>query len=84
MQSPTRNPTPSEHYRSVEVSKIRKYMRYGDREFAEDWESAIAVAKLMARKGEHERVDHLQIILDSCFQRIEAYLANNPDERPFP
>jgi hypothetical protein len=71
---------PSEYYRSVEVSKIRKYMKYGPGQFAEDWQTAIAVAKLMGVRGE---LPHLKIILDGCFVRLESYLLNNPSERPF-
>ena len=71
---------PSAHYRSVELSKMRQYMKYTAKDYAEDWETAIALAKMMAIQG---RLRHLETLLDSCFMRISAFSANNPGSMPW-
>ena len=68
------------YVQAVAVSKARQLMRYGPQQFKEDWDTAIALAQLMAIHGPLEgQKDQLE----SCFTRIYAYLANNPDARPF-
>ena len=69
-----------EHYRSVSVSHMRQFMRYGPKNYKEDWDSAVSLAQMMAVNGESE---HLKLLLDRCFMRIEAYLENNPDAVPW-
>jgi hypothetical protein len=69
----------ADHYRSVELSHMRKLMKYGEAQYREDWDLCIALAQLLGLGHS----DRLEIMLDSCFKRIEAYHANNPDARPF-
>jgi hypothetical protein len=65
----------TEYHKSVEVSKMRRLMRYGQAEFEEDWNLSIALARLMAMGDK----PHFEAMLDSCFQRILAYNANEPE-----
>jgi hypothetical protein len=66
-------------HRSVEISKMRRLMKYGLSEYREDWQVSIALAILM---GDGTR-NHFQLMLDSCFQRMQAFEANNPGVLPF-
>lgn len=61
------------------ISKIRQYMRYGPAQYREDWEQSIALAMLMS-DGTRE---HLQPVLNDCFDRMEAYQLNNPYVLPW-
>lgn len=69
-----------EHYRSVEISKLREAMRYGPKQYKEDWDTAIALAKLM---GLHGPLEGQEAQLESIFNRILSYQANNPDALPW-
>jgi hypothetical protein len=68
-----------EHYRSVAVSQMKQYMRYGPENYKEDWNQAIAISQLMALNP----TESLELLLDRAMMRIEAYLQNNPDARPW-
>lgn len=68
-----------QHYKAVEVSKMRQLMQYDQSDYESDWNVMIALAVLQT-DGEK---DHLQRMMDSCWQRILAYLSNNPDARPW-
>lgn len=67
-------------YRAAEVRKAKSLMRYDQASFEKDWELAVALAFLMARPD--NRVDWTAM-LEDCFTRIYAYMANNPEELPF-
>ena len=67
-----------EYHQIVEMSKMRKLMRYGQADFEEDWNLAIALTAYLAN-GQ----SHFQNMFDSCMMRVNAYVANNPDARPF-
>jgi hypothetical protein len=67
------------YHRAVELSHIRQYMKYNETRFRQDWELSIALAILLAM-GHTEK---LEFMLDSCMKRIQAYVANNPDARPW-
>ena len=67
------------HHRSVEISHMRQFMKYGHAQYEEDWKLSLALSVLLAM-GSTER---LEMMLDRCFMRMEAYLKNNPDTRPF-
>ena len=69
-----------EYHEAVELSQIRRYMRYGPEQFKEDWETAVALAQIMAIHGNKK---HLERLLKDCFKRITAYSANEPEGRPF-
>ncbi len=68
-----------EHHRAVEISKMRKLMKYDQAQFERDWSECLACAVLLASGAHHS----LERIIESNFQRILAYMANNPDARPF-
>ena len=68
-----------EHYRSVAIAHMKQAMRYGPENYKEDWNQAIAISQLMAVSYS----ESLELLLDRAMMRIEAYLLNNPDERPF-
>ncbi len=70
----------SEYYRAVELSHMRQLMRYGQEDFERDWDACIAIAQIVAVEGEKE---HLSRLTERSFTRMEAYLANNPDARPW-
>jgi hypothetical protein len=63
----------------TEEHVTRKLMAYGPKQYREDWDSAVAVAQMMAVEGPKR---HLERILDSCFVRIRAY-HENTDTLPF-
>jgi len=65
-----------EYYRSVELSLMRRHMKYRQEQYEEDWKSCIAIAQIMAVQGES---NHMQRILDGCFKRILAYESNTHD-----
>ena len=67
------------HYRSVELSHMRQLMKYGQAQYEQDWRLSIALAILLATGS----TSALEPMLDRCFMRMEAYLKNNPDARPF-
>ncbi len=68
-----------EHYRSVAVAHMKQAMRYGPENFKEDWNQAIAISQLMAVSYS----ESLELLLDRAMMRIEAYLLNNPEARPW-
>ena len=63
------------YHKAVEISKIRQYMRYGQEQFEKDWELSLALAVLMSEGDK----PHFEPMLDSCFQRMLAYQANEPE-----
>jgi hypothetical protein len=65
---------------AVEIGRLRKLMRYGQADFEEDWNVALALAVLMATGRNAEK---LEPMLNICMNRILAYLGNNPNARPF-
>jgi hypothetical protein len=67
-----------DYKRAVEVSKMRQLMKYGQAQFEEDWKVAQALALLIAGGSEN-----LEPMLDECFQRILAFMANDKYARPF-
>ncbi len=69
-----------EHYRSVAVAHMKQAMRYGPETFKEDWNQFLAIITIMAGEGESE---HMNLLADRCMMRIEAYLMNNPEARPW-
>lgn len=69
-----------EYRRSVKIARTRQLMKYGAEQFKEDWNTVIALAQMMAVQGE---LDHLRTIMEGCFMRIYAWLANNPEDRPW-
>ena len=71
-----------EYHRAVEICHMRKLMRYDQAAYEDDWNTAIALAILCADKDVREPDPRLRM-LDRCFQRILAYISNNPDARPF-
>jgi hypothetical protein len=71
-----------EYHRAVEIRHMRRLMLYGQEAFEEDWNVALALAIICAEKDVREP-DPRHRMLDSCFQRILAYISNNPDARPF-
>lgn len=68
-----------EYRRSVELSQMKRLMKYGEAQYREDWELSIALAQLLGM----DHTDRLEVMLDSCMKRIIAYKANNPKARPF-
>lgn len=68
-----------EYRRAVEMSQMRKLMRYGKKEFEEDWQVAVALAVLMALRDDAR----FSLMLENCFNRMLAYRQNNPDVLPF-
>lgn len=68
----------ADYYRAREIRLMRQAMKYRYADYLEDWELAVAIAQMMAEKGEQE---HLKRMLEGCFNRMYAYqpLANqNP------
>jgi hypothetical protein len=76
-----------ENYRrSVAISKMRLMMKYGEQQFKDDCETVLALAQIMAIDGEGSNVHgipHRQLLMMQCFERIEAYMLNNSDARPW-
>jgi hypothetical protein len=68
-----------EFYTAIEISKMRKLMKYNHERYTEDWNTAIAVSILMATGGH----DRFEMVLEGCMNRILAYQANNPEDRPW-
>lgn len=68
------------YYRATEISRMKRLMRYDGAAFKEDWETAVALAALMAIHGPLEGQEDQ---LESCFMRIHAYLTNFPEARPW-
>lgn len=66
--------------RSVELSHMRKLMKYDAAKFKQDWELCVALAALAAQKPNNE---HLLGMMDAAFMRIQAYRGNNPHALPF-
>lgn len=71
-----------EYHRAVEIRHTRRLMLYDQAAYEEDWNVALALAVLCADKDIREPDPRLRM-LDRCFQRILAYISNNPDARPF-
>lgn len=69
----------TEYHEAVEMSLMRKLMRYGPAQYKEDWESLVALAQIQAVNGEQE---HLERLMNGCMKRILAYQANT-GEVPF-
>jgi hypothetical protein len=67
------------HHRAVEISHMRQLMKYGQAQYEEDWKLSLALSVLLAM-GSTER---LEMMLERCFNRMIAYLENNPEARPF-
>ena len=67
-------------YRADEVRKTKRLMNYGQADLEKDWELAVSLAFLSSRPD--NRTDW-QPMLDACFVRIYAYLANHPEGRPW-
>lgn len=68
-------------YRWTELLKLQQAMRYGPKEFKADWDTVIACAQMIGMRDQPQ--PHLETIVDSCFLRIEAYLGNHPENRPW-
>lgn len=68
-------------YRAEKVRDAKRLMRYGQAEFEEDWNLAVALAILMARPNNNADFTNM---LEDCWTRMHAYMANNPDARPWP
>ena len=66
--------------RHLDIRRISESMRYGPQQFKEDWDTAIAISQLM---GVHEPYPDQEWMLESCMNRVLAYLQNNPEERPW-
>jgi hypothetical protein len=67
-------------YRASEVRSMKRLMRYGRPEYEKDWELAISLAVIMSLP---ETKADFGPMLDRCFMRIHAYIANHPDDLPF-
>ncbi len=63
-------------YRDLEVKTLKDAMKYGPKNFLEDWNQAIACSMLLSEPG-HES---LEIVLERCMQRVDAWSQNNPEE----
>jgi hypothetical protein len=70
-----------EYYRAVEISHMKRLMRYDQAKFEEDWNVALALAKIMSQP--YVNPDTYQRMLEGCFQRMLAYMEINPDAKPF-
>lgn len=67
----------SAHYhRSVELSRIRRHMEYRQEDFAQDWDTAIALAQLLTV----DDTEHRRRLLDEVMMRVTAYQAAFPEE----
>ena len=69
-----------DYHRAVEMSQMRRLMRYGPEEFKEDWETAVALAQLMTV---HDSLPGQRDQLEYCFNRMLVYLSIHPDARPW-
>jgi hypothetical protein len=69
-----------EYRREVRIDRTRELMKYGSEQFKEDWSTAIALAQLMALHGP---LGCQESQLESCMMRINAYVQNNPEDRPW-
>ena len=67
-------------YMAAEVRRTKRLMSYGRAQFEQDWEEALALAVIMANPTS---TADFAPMLDDCFMRIHAYMANHPDEFPF-
>jgi hypothetical protein len=63
-------------YRDLEVKTLKDAMRYGPAQFLEDWNTAIACSQLLSEPG-HES---LEIVLERCMQRVDAWSQVYPEE----
>ena len=68
-----------EYHRAVDICHMRKLMRYDQAAYEDDWNTAIALAQLMATGSK----PYFERTLERCMSRIFAYISNNPDARPF-
>ena len=66
--------------RTFEVRRISEAMRYGEREFKEDWDTVVALSQLMAV---HEPFPYQEYQAEDAMNRVLAYLQNNPHSRPW-
>ena len=65
-----------EDYRDLEVHTLKQAMKYGPPQFLEDWNTAIACSVLLSEPG-HES---LEIVLERCMQRVDAWSQVYPEE----
>ncbi len=63
-------------YRDIEVKRLREAMTYSSADFLSDWNQAIACSVLLSEPG-HES---LEIVLERCMQRVDAWSQVNPEE----
>jgi hypothetical protein len=70
-----------EYHRAVEISQMKRLMRYDQAKFEEDWNVANALAVIMTQPMVNP--DTYQRMLEGCFQRMFAYMEINPDAKPF-
>ena len=78
------------HHRAVELSHMKRLMKYGAAQFVEDWNLSIALAFLMADESNHglrsQRPSGMMAgeeMIDSAFKRMTVYMDIHPDARPF-
>jgi hypothetical protein len=58
-------------YRWTETQHMKQMLRYGPKEYKEDWETAVACAQIMGAELGHECLER---VLDACMMRVNAYL----------
>ncbi len=63
-------------YHNIEINRLKDAMKYGPTQFLEDWNQAIACAMLLSEPG-HES---LEIVLERCMQRVDAWSQVYPEE----
>ena len=59
----------AESYRQTEVALMKRHMRYGRKEYIEDWNALVALAQMQAI----EEKPHLQRLMQIYGMRIEAF-----------
>ena len=62
--------------RDFVIRRLSEAMKYGEKEMREDWNTAIALSQLMAV---HEPLPYQEWQLESCMNRVLAYIAVNPE-----
>ena len=58
------------YHRAVHLSEIRQHMAYREADFRRDWETAVALSKLLAV----QKTEAFERLLDTTFMRILACL----------
>ena len=60
----------TDRQRDILIARAKQAIRYGPQQYREDWETALALAQLMAIHGPIGKQEQQ---LESCFIRINAY-----------